>query len=345
MARPGADDHLLGIILDSTPAAMVLVGETGTIAFTNAAARSLFFDGHEVEGQNFLQMLATAPESLRRPLTSDNDQIFTFEQAGEPETYHLAKRQLSLEGEPHTLIIVRHMTHEISRQEISVLKKTLRIIGHELANSMAPASSLLRSARQMLARPELHANLVGALQTVEERLVHLSGFLTGLAQLGQLPRPKKRDVAWAPFVDGLRAMWPDAAVAGPPPTPGWFDPAQIQQVLINLVKNAHEAGGPRDGVAIEIEAAPEGGLRFTVLDRGPGMTDEVMRKALIPAFTTKEHGSGMGLALCRDIVDAHDGRLRIGRREGQGTLVSFWLPSRTTEPAANRARLTLTGER
>ena len=337
MARQDADDRLLGVILDTTPAAVVLVGETGTIVFTNAAARLLFFAGHEVKGQNFLQMLATAPDSLRRPLTSDTDQIFTFEQAGEPETYHLAKRHFPLEGEPHTLITVRHMAHEISRQEITALKKTLRIIGHELANSMAPASSLLRSARKMLGRPELEANLVNALQTVEERLVHLSGFLTGLAQLGQLPRPKKRDVAWPGFLDGT--------VADPPPAPGWFDPAQIQQVLINLVKNAHEAGGPRDGVAIDVEAAPEGGVRFTVLDRGPGMSDEVMQNALIPAFTTKEHGSGMGLTLCRDIVDAHDGRLRIGRREGQGTLVSLWLPSRTTEPAAHRARLTLTGER
>src|SRR5450432_3722850 len=85
-------------------------------------------------------------------------------------------------------------------------------------------------------------------------------------------------------------------------TSGWFDPAQIQQVLINLVKNAHEAGGPRDGVGIEVDAAPEGGVRFTVLDRGPGMSDDVMSRALVPAFTTKERGSGMGLTLCREIV-------------------------------------------
>jgi len=128
-------------------------------------------------------------------------------------------------------------------------------------------------------------------------------------------------------------------------TSGWFDPAQIQQVLINLVKNAHEAGGPRDGVGIEVDAAPEGGVRFTVLDRGPGMSDDVMSRALVPAFTTKERGSGMGLTLCREIVEAHDGRLRIGRREGSGMQISFWLPSRTPEASVSRARLTLTGGR
>jgi two-component system nitrogen regulation sensor histidine kinase NtrY len=339
-------ERLLQVILDSTPAALVLVSEVGNIVFTNAAARRLFFDGREAKGENFLRMLGTVSEPLRRALLSDTDQIFTFDDGGDSETYHLAKTHFVLDGEPHALISVRHMTLEISRQEITVLKKTLRIIGHELANSLAPASSLLQSARLMVARPELHTKLVTALNTVEERLVHLNAFLAGLAHLGQLPKPRKREVTWPDFLDGLRALWPDVAIGAPPPAPGWFDPAQVQQVLINLVKNAHEAGGPRDGVGIDIEAAPEGGVRFTVVDRGPGMSDEVIAKALIPSFTTKEKGSGMGLVLCREIVEGHEGRLRIGRRQpGPGTTVSFWLPSRTPEPPMSRARLTLTGMR
>jgi two-component system nitrogen regulation sensor histidine kinase NtrY len=342
-------ERMLQVIVDGTPTAIVLVGETGNIVFTNPAARELFFAGREAKGENFLQMLGNVTEPLRRALLSETDQIFTFEESGEAETFHLAKSHFILDGEPHTLISVRHMTLEISRQEITVLKKTLRIIGHELSNSMAPAASLLRSARAMLerpgAQPELSLKIVSALQTVEERLQHLHGFLSGLADLGQLPKPRKREVAWVAFLDGLRMLWSDIAISPPPPAPGWFDPAQIQQVIINLVKNAYEAGGPREGVAIDVEAAPEGGVRFTVLDRGPGMTDEMMSKALIPAFTTKERGSGMGLTLCREIVEAHDGRLRIGRREGSGTAISFWLPSRSPEPALSRARLTLTGVR
>lgn len=337
--------RLLQVILDSTPVAMVLVSETGTIVFTNATARQLFFEGREARGENFLRMVGNVSEPLRRALLSDTDQIFTFEEGGDSETYHLAKTHFVLEGQPHALISVRHMTLEISRQEITVLKKTLRVIGHELANSMAPASSLLRSARQMLSRPEMQDRLVSALQTVEERLVHLHGFLSGLADLGQLPRPRKRDVPLPAFVAGLRALWPDVAMASPPSGAGWFDPAQIQQVIINLVKNAHEAGGPREGVSIDVELPSEGGVRFSVADRGPGMTDEVISKALIPSFTTKDKGSGMGLSLCREIVEAHEGRLRMSRRPdpATGTVVSFWLPSRTVDPAINRARLTLTG--
>jgi two-component system nitrogen regulation sensor histidine kinase NtrY len=345
----GPDQHLLQVILDSTSAALLVVGETGRILFTNLAARQLFFEGREARGENFLLMLGNVSEPLRQALTSETDQIFTYDDpGGEPETYHLARSDFSLAGEPHTLISVRHMTVEISRQELSLLKRTLRIIGHELSNSMAPASSLLRSARLMLSRPEMHPRLEKALQTVEERLVHLHDFLAGLAQLGQLPRPRQREVPWAPFVEGLRALWPDVAVHLPDPHPesAWFDPVQIQQVLINLVKNAHEAGGPGDGVAIELEPASErGGVRFAVLDRGPGMSEDVLSRAMLPAFTTKDRGSGMGLTLCREVVSGHGGRLRIDRREGGGTAVGFWLPSRTAEPAINRARLTLTGSR
>ena len=169
-----------------------------------------------------------------------------------------------------------------------------------------------------LKTPELHTKIVAALDVVEERLQHLQGFLTGLARLGQLPKPQKRDVVWSVFVDGLRTLWSDVAITESAVPPGWFDPAQIQQVLINLVKNAHEAGGPRDGVRVELEAAPEGGVLFTVLDRGSGMSEDVMSRALVPAFTTKERGSGMGLTLCREIVEAHDGRLRIWAPRGRG---------------------------
>jgi signal transduction histidine kinase len=339
------DDRMLQVILDSTPAAMVLVSETGNIVFTNAAARQLFFEDREPKGENFLHILDSVAEPLRRALLSDVDQIFTFEDQGEQETYHLAKSVFTLAGEPLTLISVRHMTREISLQEISTLKKTLRIIGHELGNSMTPVMSLLQSAQGMLSAPELHGKLATSLQIVEDRLGHLHGFLTGLARLGQLPKPQRRDVSWPEFLDGLRTLWPTVVISPPPQRVGWFDPIQIQQVLINLIKNAYEAGGPDDGVAIEVETTADGTVRFTVLDRGCGMSDEVMSKALIPSFTTKKHGSGMGLTLCREIIEAHDGRLRVGRREGAGTIVSFWLSSRTPEPPLNRARLTLTGAR
>jgi signal transduction histidine kinase len=151
-------------------------------------------------------------------------------------------------------------------------------------------------------------------------------------------------VVWSAFLERLRPVLADITVAAAPPGNGWFDPAPIQQALINLVKNAREAGSPAADIVLEVTPVPEGGHRLAVLDRGSGMTDTVLDNAMVPSFTTKPSGSGMGLALCREIVDAHQGRLRIARREGGGTAVSFWLPPREPLSASagrSRARLSL----
>jgi nitrogen fixation/metabolism regulation signal transduction histidine kinase len=334
--------QLLQAVVDAAPAAIVLLDEIGTIAFANADARELFFESGQPEGQNFLRMLTNVPEPLRKALLSDADHIFRFASNGESETYHLAKRHLTLGSQPHSVLIVRPMTLELSRQENAVLRKAIRVIHHEFANSLAPVISLLRSARARLGQPQASPKLEQMLAVIEDRVLHLNTFLTGFAALGRLPEPRPREVAWEAFLDQLRPLLADIAIAQPPAGSGWFDPAQLQQVIINLVKNAREAGSEPGQIALEVSDASEGGHRVSVLDRGTGMTDEVLENAMVPSFTTKPSGSGMGLALCREIIDAHQGRLRIARRDGGGTVVSCWLPPHETPSAAiNRSRAKL----
>jgi two-component system, NtrC family, nitrogen regulation sensor histidine kinase NtrY len=341
---------ILQAVVDAAPAAIVLLDEVGTIVFTNAGARDLFFEGAEPSRKNFLAMLSGVPEPLRKALLSEADHIFTFDCGGESETYHLAKRQLTLQGEPHSLLIVRHMTLELSRQENAVLRKAIRVIHHELANSLTPVTSLLQSARRKVSEAQLGgdgaagAKLEQMLVVIEDRVSHLNAFLTGFAALGKLPKPRPQEVGWESFLGGLHPLLPDIDIGGAPSGHGWFDQAQIQQIIINLVKNSREAGSPPAEIRLEVTQAPEGGHRVSVVDRGPGMNDRVLENATVPSFTTKPNGSGMGLALCREIVDAHQGHLRIARREGGGTSVSFWLPPRTPLSALasrSRARLSL----
>ena len=120
-----------------------------------------------------------------------------------------------------------------------------------------------------------------------------------------------------------------------PGEPGWFDPAQLQQVLINLVKNAAEAGSPLAEIAVEVRAVPAG-TELIVKDRGAGMTDEVLEKALLPFYTTKRGGTGLGLPLCREIVEGHAGRFSIEQRPTGGTLVRCFIPAAETEAATLR---------
>ena len=111
-----------------------------------------------------------------------------------------------------------------------------------------------------------------------------------------------------------------------PARPGYFDAAQMQQVLINLLKNADEAKKDDSKVRLNVESTTDGGTLFRVTDRGCGMTGDVLKNALEPFFSTKERGSGVGLALCREIVEAHNGTLKIEPGTGGGTVVSCWVP-------------------
>lgn len=333
-------ERLLQAVLDAAPAAIVLLDELGTIVFSNDEARATFFDAQAPEGQNFLRLLGKVPEPLRKALLADADHIFTFESEGESETYHLAKRPLTLDGKPHNVLVVRHVTVEVSRQENVALRKAIRVIHHEFANSLAPVISLLRSARTYLAEPSASSKLDAMLAVVEERVQHLNGFLSGFAALGRLPAPRLQTVAWRGFLDELRPLLADITIVAPALAgAGWFDPAQVQQVVLNLVKNAREAGSAPADIVLEVAVAEEGGDRISVSDRGNGMSDRVLENALVPSFTTKPTGSGIGLSLCREVLDAHGGRLRIARRDGGGVVVGCWLPPReSAKPSAQRGR-------
>jgi signal transduction histidine kinase len=110
-----------------------------------------------------------------------------------------------------------------------------------------------------------------------------------------------------------------------PRSEGWLDAPQVEQVLINLIKNAIESGSPEDEVTLGVSER-HGGMALEVSDRGGGLTPEVLRDALLPFYSTKPKGTGLGLTLCREIVDAHGGRLSIANREGGGAVVTVWLP-------------------
>jgi signal transduction histidine kinase len=263
---------------------------------------------------------------LREALRSGRDALFSLEQAGEEEVFHVARRAFELNGQRHDLTLVKRLTPELRRQEVDVWKRAIRTLSHEINNSLAPVASLARSLRHMAGKPEHAQRLESALDVIEERATHLKEFLDGYARFARLPQPVPREVDLAAFLEELRQLFPFQTEGRLPSRPVRFDPAQMQQALINLLKNAQESGSPPEEVRLVVEDLGEGGLRLRVQDRGAGMSDDVLRKALLPFYTSKAGGSGLGLPLCREIVEAHGGHLRIERREGGGTEVVCWLP-------------------
>jgi two-component system, NtrC family, nitrogen regulation sensor histidine kinase NtrY len=317
---------LLDTVLQGAPMGIVLAGPTGRVAYSNRAARQLLAGGRRLEGQAFENVLAACPVEIRDTLTQPGDALFTVPVEGEEETYRVARRTFQLNMQPHVLYVVERLTPELRRQEVEVWKKAIRIMNHELNNSLAPIRSLVHSARHVVGRPEHEHRLEGIFETLEERATYLSEFLEGYARFARLPRPQKRQVAWSDFLEGVRRMTPFQLEGRPPSEPGHFDPAQMQQVLLNLLKNAYEADSAAEEVKVSVHRTVDGTDAIRVLDRGRGMDDEVMKRALLPFYSSKPAGTGLGLPLCQEIVEGHGGRLRVQARPGGGLIVTCTLP-------------------
>ena len=251
------------------------------------------------------------------------DGLFAVDSGDDEEIYYLARSSFRLNGRPHELFMLRHLTFELQRQEVRTWKKVIRVISHELNNSLAPITSLAHSGAELLRRGD-HEKLGRIFDTIEERARHLHGFLRGYSSVAKLPVPELEPVEWAPFLSRLQQHY--AFERGPiPEAPARFDPAQVEQALINVLKNAHESGSAADAVTLTVRQIGRV-VRLEVSDRGPGMSDAVLANALVPFYSTKRTGSGLGLALAREIAEAHGGRIALANREGGGLTVSLTLP-------------------
>jgi two-component system nitrogen regulation sensor histidine kinase NtrY len=334
-------EQLLHTLMDAAPMAILLLEGTGEIEYANETARALFFEGRNLARTNFISLLSEAQAPLREAVMDVNDRLFTVEVEGVLETYHLAKRHFELHGNTHTLLMVKHLTRELRRQEIDIWKKLIRLLSHELNNSLAPITSLVHSARVMT-KSDQSGKLERVFCTIEERARHLQGFIEGYAKFARLPDPRREHVNLGEFLRHIESLVPQVRIESSATNAvAYFDRSQLEQVIINLLKNAQEAGGPEDALTMQVSVAKNGVTTFAVADRGPGMSEQVLQNAMLPFYSTKERGSGLGLALCREIVEAHGGTIRIENRSGGGLSVTCVLPGFEPQETSARAKLTL----
>jgi two-component system nitrogen regulation sensor histidine kinase NtrY len=315
---------LLDTVIQSTPLSLVLTNAKGAVVYSNAAARKLFMAGKRLEGRTFSDVLGTAPVAMREAVKRKRDGLFTVETDSDQDTYHLSQREFILNTQPHQLYLFKRLTREINRQEVATWKKVIRVIGHELNNSLAPISSLAHSGALILDSGD-REKLGGIFSTIEERSNHLKSFIDGYARFAKLPQPQIVDVVWSDFLGSLQQAVPFSLEGSLPEGDGRFDPVQIEQVLINLLKNAQESGSAATDIFLSVSSDHRGQL-IRVIDGGSGMSEQVLSSALLPFYSTKQKGSGLGLPLCREIVEAHGGRLNLANRRDGGLIVEFSIP-------------------
>lgn len=328
---------LLDTMVQNTPVSMLLLANGGDgvqrVVFSNLAARRLLHNGWKLEGQRMQDVLETMPVELRDAIVRGGDSLFAVraedsDDEEDEQVYHLSRRNFHLNGRPHDLLLIRLLTAELRRQEVQTWKKVIRVISHELNNSLAPIASLAHSGGELVRRGKTE-RLEEVFTTIEDRARHLEGFIRGYARFAKLPQPQLQNVQWLQFLTSLQHQIPFRMEGISDDVHSRVDIAQLGQALLNLLKNAHEACGeakpPNDDVQVRLTRLPQW-LRLEVLDRGRGMNEAVLQNALMPFYSTKRNGTGLGLALTREIVEAHGGRISLQNRREGGLCVAIFLP-------------------
>tara|TARA_R110000851_G_scaffold168764_3_gene314862 strand:- start:5113 stop:6477 length:1365 start_codon:yes stop_codon:yes gene_type:complete len=336
---------MLDKVIQNSPNVMLLIDDNQRVIYANGAARHLFNQGVKVEGMLLPELVVTLPDALKTALNSEQEGLFSMgssdstsddvdnnadsnADSSDVETWHISRGRFTQNNQQHHLILLKQLTKELNRQEVAVWKKVIRIISHELNNSVAPIASMVNSGKFLTQHLD-NDKLQLIFDTIENRTTHLSQFISHYAQFSKLPLPQKELIDWTKMTQQLAQQYPFRLLSALPKTAIKLDAVQLEQVLINLLKNAHESGSSADNVALSFDETihPLAGLLIKVDDQGSGMSSEVLSQALLPFYSTKQSGTGIGLPLCREIIEAHGGRISMQNRPQGGLSVKVWLPA------------------
>ena len=245
--------------------------------------------------------------------------------------WELRRTTIRQDGAPLRLLVLSDLARALREEERQAWKRIIRVLSHEINNSLAPIKSIAGSLRTLMrrrpAQEDLESELAGGLKVIAGRAASLSRFMAAYAQLTRLPAPVLVPTRVESLVRrnaALETRLPVEVREGPPARI-MADADQFDQLLINLVRNAVDASLESGGGVTVRWRIPDGEtLELLVEDEGPGLEDQ--NNLFVPFFTTKPGGSGIGLALCREIAEGHGGRIVLRNREPRGAVALLSLP-------------------
>jgi two-component system nitrogen regulation sensor histidine kinase NtrY len=275
---------------------------------------------------------------LAECLTGEHARLLTLSFPGGSGRWGMRRSEFREGGRPHQLVVIADLSRTLREEELQAWQRIVRVLGHELNNSLAPIksiagslSSLLRSPKRA---PDWEDDMRSGLDIIATRAESLARFMNAYARLARLPQPTLAPCPLAPLVQRVIALESRLPVEmrTSPDTTLACDAAQIEQLVINLVKNAVEAaleqraaGRAEAGVRLQWRKIASA-VELLVEDDGPGIAQAT--NLFVPFFTTKTEGSGIGLVLCRQIAENHGGSLTLANREeASGCVATLRLPA------------------
>ena len=308
--------------LDQAPVALWWQ-TAGRVEPLNNAARRLVAPGGASAQDELLARLHDAPSSQRR-------QLFAFDSERGAERCLLAARTVVVDGAEARLLALMPIESELEAQTLIAWRQLVHVLTHEIMNSLTPIASLSSTAHEMIvqslarghdAADATRQDLAVALETIARRTESLATFVAEYRRVSDWPEPVVSAVALAPlFVRVERLVAPDWLVRGgtahfegaPETLTLMADGGQLEQALLNLLSNAAHATARVDAPSVHVSArlVRGGRLAIEVRDNGPGVPHGLEHDIFMPFFSTREHGSGIGLAVVRNLVQGMGGSVR-----------------------------------
>jgi PAS domain S-box-containing protein len=290
--------------------------------------------GERLMGRSMEQMLGRTAEELGvTDWFGDAPRVVDLSlPGGSVGRWEVRRTTFRLGGLPHDLLVLSDVSRPLREQERQAWQRLIRVIGHELGNSLGPIKSIAGSLETLLQRnppPEdWRDDMTRGLQVIASRTESLSRFTAAYSRLARLPAPTLAPVVLKPLLVRIAGLETRATVhvkPGPDITVD-LDADQIEQLFINLIRNAADACLEVGGGTVTVGwRRTRHGLEIWVDDEGPGLSNTT--NLFVPFFTTKPGGSGIGLVLCRQIAEAHEGSLKLeNRAEGRGARATLTLP-------------------
>ena len=317
---------LLERIMDQMDAMVLATDESGCVVMANASANKLLLGGVDCFSDINLASIAIGAE-----IVAANTGIIEFTETQLIGEHFLHKELFLSEGKQHQLYLLTNAERLLMEKERNAWQSLLRVLSHEMNNSLTPIATISQSIQKRLQknRHEIdRTSLLEGIDIINERANSLSSFILSYSQLSQLPKPNKASFCITTMVNSIAALYPHCVVNINLSSELIItaDKGQFEQVLINIFKNAVEAMQNTSQKIIDFSCSQDNNFyHFTIADHGNGIAN--VDNIFVPFYTTKAQGSGIGLALCRQILFNHNGLIKLqNKHQGKGVEVVISIP-------------------